>query len=294
MRVVKEIKQNRAYYYLEHSYRYENKIEKARIYLGKKVPDNIEEIKAKLMQEINQKQWYSVLDRIKKKFFEEFKVYPRKAKEKYYENFLIKFTYNTNKIEGSTVTLKETARIIEDRLAPNKPIKDIKETESHARVYRAILKEKNDLSKKLILSWHKTLFEESDSEIAGVIRKHPVAIARSRFEPPQAIELDYLLRKFFQWYINNKNKVHPVELAALVHLKFVTIHPFTDGNGRISRLMMNFILHRNGFPMLDIPYSNRKSYYNALERSQTTGKDRIFVQYLIKRYLKEYKQYSKS
>jgi Fic family protein len=105
------------------------------------------------------------------------------------------------------------------------------------------------------------------------------------------IELESLLKEFFDWYQNIKKKTHPVELAALVHLKFVTIHPFTDGNGRISRLMMNFVLKRNEFPLMDISYNKRNSYYNSLERSQINKEDSIFVQWFFRRYLEEYKKY---
>ena len=89
----------------------------------------------------------------------------------------------------------------------------------------------------------------------------------------------------------NKKKVHPAELAASVHLKFVTIHPFGDGNGRISRLIMNFVLKDNNFPLLDIPYTKRTSYYNVLERSQINKDENIFIQWFFRRYLAEYKKY---
>ncbi len=93
--------------------------------------------------------------------------------------------------------------------------------------------------------------------------------------------------EFFIWYDRNKAKIHPVQLAALVHLKLVTLHPFADGNGRISRLMMNFVLHKNDFPMLNIPYEKRAGYYTALEGSQTKKQEDIFLQWFFKRYLKE-------
>ncbi len=307
MNIIERVKRGKIYYYLEHSYRFNNKVQLESKYLGLEIPKNIEEIKVDFIEKINQKVWFDDINKIKNNFSKEFESFPKSAKEKYVENFLIKFTYNTQRIEGSTLTLKETARLLEDGITPrNKPFKDVKETEAHKVVFKNMLKEcseekssgtrnkvssREDLSLKLILKWHKQLFETVDLEIAGNIRKHPVAIAGSRFEPPQAPELDYLLRKFLQWYHNNKEKKHLVELAALVHLKFVTIHPFTDGNGRISRLLMNFILNRNGFPMLNIEYSNRDAYYNALERSQIKEQDRIFVQYIIKRYLKEYSKY---
>ena len=110
--------------------------------------------------------------------------------------------------------------------------------------------------------------------------------------PPMPSELETELKEFFDWYNKSKDKLNPVELAALVHLKFVTIHPFGDGNGRISRLMMNFVLHKNNYPMMNIEYVNRNAYYNALERSQISKKENIFMHYFIKRYLKEYSKYS--
>jgi len=287
---VKKVKEKK-YYYLEHSYREGAKVKKISRYLGIEIPKNIDDIKSEIFDEIYKKKWIKNLENIKKNFNKEFSSFPKLAKEKYYENFVVKFTYNSNKIEGSTLTLKETARLLEEGITPaNKPIKDVKEAESHKKVFELMIKEKKDLSLGLVFKWHKELFQNIDDEIAGKIRKHPVGIAGSKFEPPMAMELDFLLEDFFNWYKKNK-KIHLVELAALVHLKFVTIHPFTDGNGRTSRLIMNFILHKNGFPMLNIDYSNRSSYYTALERSQTKEDDRIFVQYLIKRYLKEYKKY---
>lgn len=95
-----------------------------------------------------------------------------------------------------------------------------------------------------------------------------------------------MLKEFFHWYHNNKNKINPVELAALVHLKFVTIHPFGDGNGRVSRLMMNFVLNKFDYPMFDINYIDRRSYYVALERSSLKNNDVLFLQWFMKRYVK--------
>ncbi|MCI0423881.1 MAG: Fic family protein, partial [Acidobacteria bacterium] len=104
-------------------------------------------------------------------------------------------------------------------------------------------------------------------------------------------ELFPLLRGFFRWYSGSKGRLSPVEFAALVHLKFVTIHPFADGNGRISRLMMNYELNRRGYPMLTIPYEGRNSYYNSLERAQTKNRDDVFVTWFLRRYVKAHKAY---
>jgi Fic family protein len=107
--------------------------------------------------------------------------------------------------------------------------------------------------------------------------------------PPSPVEVYPMLTEFFKWYKNNK--LHPIELAALVHLKLVTIHPFGDGNGRITRLVMNFVLNGKKYPLFDIPYEKRNGYYNALERSQDNKDDKVFLQWFVKRYIKEYKSY---
>ena len=140
----------------------------------------------------------------------------------------------------------------------------------------------------VILHWHKKLLGDTKPDIAGKVRRHQVEISGSKFTPPSPVEVDPLLGDFFKWYSRNKGKVHPIELAALTHLKFVTIHPFTDGNGRISRLLMNFVLNKHRYPLLNISYKNRSSYYTALERAQVKKYEAIFVQWFFKRYIKEY------
>lgn len=284
---------NEEFFYLEHTIRVNDKIEKKEKYLGKTIPDDIGNIKREFFHELFKEKWYSLLDKIKKNFSGEYSRIPEAAKRKYLENFLIKFTYNTNRIEGSTLTLKDTSNLLTEGISPkNKPVKDIKEAESHKKLFYIMLDHKKDLNLNVVLYWHKVLLDNVDKEIAGRIRDHQVAIAGTTVQLPYPAELNVLLEEFFKWYNLAKNKINPVELAALVHLKFVSIHPFTDGNGRISRILMNFVLNKNQFPMLDISYSNRASYYTALERSQKTGKEYVFVQYLIKRYFKEYRKYT--
>jgi len=278
------------YYYLEHSFRKDGKVEKKELYLGKEIPKDIEKIKKEFISEIYNETWLNQLDKIKENYSKEQKKTPDSAREKEIENFMIKFTYNTQRIEGSKLTLRDTANLLEKGETPKKPLRDIKEAEAHKKVFYEMLNYSKDLNLQIVLQWNKTLLLETKPDIAGKIRNHGVAISGSKFIPPSAIELETLLKEFFDWYNKNKGKLHPVVLSALVHLKFVTIHPFSDGNGRISRLMMNFILNKNGFPMLDIPYENRNGYYTALERSQIKQEEKIFLQWFFKRYLKEYKR----
>ena len=284
----------KTYYYLEHSYRKNGRVYKKEKYIGNKLPKNIDKLKEKLLLELYEELWFKQFDKIKNNFNREKKKLPKSIEKKEIENFTIKFTYATNRIEGSSLTLRETALLLEKGITPSRrPIEDVKETENHQKVFYEMLSYKKEISLATLLSWHKKLFEGTKKEIAGKIRDYPIEISGSRYKPPYPIELDFLLTEFFDWYKRNRNKIHPVHLAALVHLKFVTIHPFGDGNGRISRLFMNYVLNKHGYPMIVIDYKDRNSYYNALERSQLTKNESIFTLWFFRRYLKEYKRYLK-
>ncbi len=287
---------NHTYYYLEHSYREGGRVHKKEKIIGKNLPRNIEELKkeymAGFMAEIYKEKWFDKFDKIKAEFLKQEKITPKTAREKEIEIFAIRFTYDTNRIEGSTLTLRDTADLLEKGITPGKrPISDVKEAEAHKNAFYEMLNYRRDLSLNTILYFHKKLFEGTKADIAGIIRVHQVAIAGSNFMPPFPAEVYPLLVEFFKWYDRNKDKIHPVQLAALVHLRLVTIHPFADGNGRISRLMMNFVLYKHGFPMLNVPYEKRAGYYGALERFQTKKQEDIFLQWFFKRYLKECRRY---
>jgi Fic family protein len=280
------------YYYLEHSFREKGRVEKKEKYLGKTPPQNIEELKQQFISEIFRENWFGLFDKIKEEYTAQEKTLPQSAREKELKNFVIKFTYDTNRIEGSTLTFRETSLLLEKGITPNaKPLRDVKEAEAHRKVFYEMLDYKKELSLDTLLSFHKNLFEGTKKDIAGKLRQHQVTIAGSKFIPPFPAEVYPRLMDFFRWYRKSKDKMYPVELAALVHLKLVTIHPFADGNGRISRLMMNFVLNKHGFPMLNIAYEKRAGYYSSLERSQIKKDDVIFLQWFFKRYLKEYTRY---
>jgi Fic family protein len=288
--IIKRKKGKRIYYYLKHSVRKNNR--QKEIYLGKTIPKNIDEIKQNFLLEFYRQEWLPSLERIREGYKKERKRLPKDVIDREMEAFSISFTYNTQRIEGSTLTLRETADLLAEGIAPsNKPMRDVKEAEAHQRLFFEILKYKPDLSLKSVCQWHKKMFEETKPAIAGRIRDYQVRIGGSKFIPPRPEAITLLLREFFSWYKKNKGELNPVELSALVHLKFVTIHPFGDGNGRISRLMMNYVLGKLGYPMLDIAYGERRSYYNALERSQIRQNDVIFLQWFMKRYFKTYKKF---
>lgn len=282
------------YYYLRSNTREGYRVHTTDKYLGNKIPKNIEAIKEEFIKSTEQLKWYKLLDQIKKEYDKEIKSMPKSIKKKQLDIFVTRFTYDTQRIEGSTLSLQETANLLEKGITPkNKPIPDVKEAEAHKKLFLDILSSKNDLSLNTIRDWHWNLFKETKPDIAGKLRKYQVGISGSKFKPPLPVEVFPMLQEFFKWYNNNKKhkgkkyKIHPVELAGLVHLKFVTIHPFGDGNGRISRLMMNFILNKYQYPLLNISHNNRISYYNALERAQIMKDQHIFIKWFIKKYIKE-------
>ncbi len=272
MRIVKRKK----YYYLQHSYRENGRVKTSEKYLGEKIPENVEKLKQELQQ--NQKEaLYKKLEKIKEEFQHEWKHTPKSAKQREKQEIAIAFTYNTNAIEGSTITLEETREIISDQVAPSKPLRDVKETEAHARVFLKMLETPSKISKELLLEWHKKIFGETKADIAGRFRDFGVRVGMYRAPDWQEVEL--LMKKFFQ-FLEQKN-FPPVELAARAHYQFEIIHPFGDGNGRIGRLIINHILWHNGYPMIIIEYAKRHSYYRALQRDEEG-----FVHYFIQRYLR--------
>ncbi len=290
--VKKKIVGKKTYYYLQHTIRTKKGVIAKEKYLGTTSPKELEAAKAAFLSEIYKTRWYGKLDRIKENYEEEQQKTPKSILEKQARIFSVKFTYDTNRIEGSKLTYRETSDLLEKGLTPSsKPVEDIKEAEAHEKLFYEILQYKKELTSQIILQWHKKLFETTKPDIAGVVREYQVAISGSKFTPPSPIETAILFNEFFKWYNHNKSTLHPVELAALVHLKFVTVHPFGDGNGRISRLLMNFVLNKHGFPLLNIPYENRNSYYTALERSQVKEQDHIFTQWFVKKYIETYKNY---
>lgn len=282
------------YYYLEHSYREKGRVKKKELYLGQSIPTNIEKIKQDFFYNIYKEKWFNAFDKIKIQFNREEKRLPQSIKDKEIESFMISFTYSTNRIEGSKLSFIDTANLLEKGITPKaKPLSDIKEAENHKKAFYTMLNQKKDISLELILYWHKVMFGDTKPDMAGRLREYRVMILGSEHAPPEPEEVFPMISNLLRWYSSNKKKLHPVELAAIFHFRFESIHPFGDGNGRTGRLLMNFILHRTHFPMLNIKYTNRKGYYVALEKANVKKDENIFAQWFFRRYMKENKQYLK-
>ncbi len=280
MKIVKKRKGKQDYYYLKLSYRKNGKVTNKEKYLGKTIPKNIEELKKELRKETEQ-ELYHKLERIKEHFWKEWTKLPPSIKEKELEQIAIAFTYNTNAIEGSTITLPETREILEDHIAPKKLLKEIKETENHSKVFLEMLNQKTKITNELLLSWHNKIFSETKPDIAGKYREYRVRVAG--YKAPDWQDIPKLIQQFLHYL--STTKTNPVELAAKTHYQFEKIHPFGDGNGRIGRLLMNYLLWHNQYPMLIIEYKKRKSYYNALTKDEEK-----FTQYFLKTYTNVHKK----
>lgn len=280
------------YYYLVYSYREKNKVLTLEKEIGKELPENIEEIKENFITDVVDKRWIKKIEQRKNIYNKMMNSLPDYVKQVQIKGFGIKFTHNTNKIEGSTLTFREVNLIINDPDVPiNKSSTDVFEAKLHMQCYEEMVNTANitDLTMDLILRWHTTLFNMHPNRInfAGLIRRGQIYISGSNYIPPGGgIVCETLLDKLFTWYNKNSNSIHPVLLACLMHFRFLSIHPFDDGNGRMSRLLMNFILFKNHYPIFDIPAQIRKSYYTALERANLKEDEMIFVGWFFKNYLK--------
>ena len=281
MIVRKKTKGKKTYYYLEHSIRKGNKIVKKEKYLGNSIPKDIARIKEEFGSELK-RDLYKKLEKMRENFQEEWKKIPESVKKKELEEISIAFTYNTNAIEGSTITLEEAREIIHDKISPNKPLRDVRETESHSKVFLEMLKNRERITKELLLKWHKEIFGETKPDIAGRFRDYLVRVGPYLAPDWQDVED---LMKGLVIFINKSKNINPVELCGIAHYKFESIHPFGDGNGRIGRLLLNYILWHSGYPMLIIEYKKRKSYYRAFTRGQEG-----FVNYFLRRYLSIHKK----
>ncbi len=186
--------------------------------------------------------------------------------------YRIGLTFSSNALEGNSLTESETKVVIEDGLTiQGKPLRDVYEAVGHAKAYDYIyeLATNKTLKEDDILLLHNMFYSQIDQEQAGTYRAVSVFISGSRYSvtPPQKIASE--MKKFMAWINKNELKIQPVEFAALVHKKFVFIHPFIDGNGRLARLLMNLVLLRNEYSIALIPAVLRNEYIASLELAHT-------------------------
>ncbi|MBV5319007.1 MAG: Fic family protein [Desulfobulbaceae bacterium] len=195
----------------------------------------------------------------------------------------IEYTFESNRIEGNTLTLRETGLVIDKGLTVGgKSMREHLEAINHYEavlLLRELVQAQTPLTESLVKQLHGLILRGIDREKAGRYRGVPVLIAGSRHVPPQPWQVPLLMEECFRFYAEQRELLHPVELAAEMHERIVTIHPFLDGNGRISRLVMNLILLQHGYPIANIPgdIESRLAYYGALESANLDGGKESFI-----------------
>lgn len=284
MTYVETIKRgNKEYYYLTKNLRVGVQTwKKIRVYIGDKKPtkSDIQRYAEHLEKKIKEGGWtrpeYSyladedaeTLQDLKESFKDWLKQTPESLKNKLYDDFVIRFTYHSNAIEGNRLTLRQTALILKDKVIPS----GIRASDYHEAVNGKecldFLKEYNGgLNNRLVEKVNGILTKNTGVVYGGRIRFFEVKIEGSQHVPPPNEEVKKHLLNLYKWYSANKNQLHPFELATLIHAKLTWIHPFEDGNGRTARAIMNWVLMKNGYPMFFIPFEKREEYYLTLEEA---------------------------
>ena len=283
-------------YYLVHSYREKKKVKKIRKYLGQNpAKEELEEAKNRarqrileLLQELSTEVFLFTLT---KKQIEKLNRYEDKIRiihfdKKEWQRFTEEFVYNTNAIEGSTVRREDVPEILhKQRVSDAEEL----ETKGVAKAVEHIKSAKEELSIDFMKRLHLMCFKGSKS-FAGQIRKVEVVVRSSRGEILHQgvphLQVHSALKDMVSWCKENKNKFKPLVLAAIIHNQFEYIHPFQDGNGRVGRLLLNFILLKNKYPPINITLEDRAEYYTTLQEYQKSQNLKPTMEFLVKQYKK--------
>jgi Fic family protein len=202
------------------------------------------------------------------------------------EYYRIGLTWTSNALEGNSLSEIETKVLLEDGLTiGGKPLRDTLEAvgHSHAYDYMFSLLGNRRITVDDIKKLHYLFYKSIDEPNAGVWRKVSIIVTGSDHEFPIPAELDELMADFERWIDGERNTMHPVRFAAMLHLKFVTIHPFIDGNGRVARLLMNTALIQDGHMIAVVPPILRTDYIYAIRRYQQKGETKPFCDLIAKR-----------
>lgn len=198
---------------------------------------------------------------------------------------MIEYTYDSNAIEGSTLTLNETRLVLEEGLTiGKKPIHDSLSAKNHPgaiKFIEEVVYENTPLTEEVVLRLHKLILHDI-ADHAGMYRTTGVRIAGATFLPPRSEEVPRLMSELVEWLNKNLEEYSPIEQATLFHYKFVHIHPFSDGNGRTARLLMNSILMKNGYPfIINITQKEREKYLDSL-READLGNYAPFINFIAR------------
>ncbi len=206
---------------------------------------------------------------------------PAIALHKIKESLTIEWTYNSNSIEGNTLTLRETQMVLQEGITvKGKSLREHFEAKNHEKAIEylySLVNENYTLRSIDILSLHELVLRMIEDEFAGRIRNGGVRITGANFVPPNTNKVSDLLDELIDFVNSNPLNLNDIELAAVFHHKLVWIHPFFDGNGRTVRLAMNLLLMRKGFPPAIILKNDRKKYYEALNQANSGNYQKLML-----------------
>jgi Fic family protein len=290
-RIIKRRVKGLEYFYLEESFKYKGKWGKESVYFGSEKPANSDLLKA--FNELNLKclkkkhevlvlpltEFVTQAQAAKLKVAKEKKksllrAMSAKQREEFVKRERITFITESNAIEGSTLTYTATEKVVEQeqhfkKLKRTEIITGTNREEQEAinlndclAEYDKLLEKKAPITDELILRLHYILLKKIGGyeKYQGIYRPVQVYITGSMHEFPLPQEVRGLMKQLIEWYNGNQELIHPVELAAKFHTKFTTIHPFADGNGRMARVLMNYILQSKDYPFTNVPLKKRSAY----------------------------------
>jgi len=203
------------------------------------------------------------------------------------EEFTVEYTYNSNAIEGNTLTLRETDMVLRGLTIDQKPLKDHMEAVGHKEAFdyvRELVKKAEPISEHLIKQIHYLILADKKDD-RGVYRRVPVRIMGAAHEPVQPYLIAQQMEQLLQRYTGSTE--HIITKLARFHIEFESIHPFIDGNGRTGRLLVNLELMKEGYPPIDIKFTDRLAYYNAFDEYHVnhnlSAMEKLFADYINER-----------
>lgn len=299
----------RKYLYAEHSFRLPNgKIKKISKLIKKSEDKNTKEVKEYfLKKQIEEHEKYALeeygkdhvfteeqikkLEAIKVEYKEIMKKFTKKQIKDILDRFTINFTYESNAIEGNSLTLKDVTLILGENIVPkDKDLREVYETRNTREVHELLFKNKIKISVKDMIKIHSILVK--DTGVENGFKKVPnyILMRNLKTTPPEKVEEE--MNKLIEWYEENKNTPHPLRLATKFHARFEKIHPFEDGNGRTGRILLNAMLLEKGYPPLIIRKTSRIAYFSSLEAFDKGYEDKL-ERFLLEKIKKTFNNFFK-
>jgi len=204
--------------------------------------------------------------------------------------YRVGLTWTSNGLEGNSLTESETKILVEDGITiGGKPVRDTLEAVGHAEAYDYMVSliHNRVITEQDICKLHELFYQRIAADGAGVYRKHECIVTGSSYPVTAPEEIEKQMKQMDEWIVANRDQMHPVEFAAQLHKRFVFIHPFEDGNGRVARLIMNLALLQDGYMLAIVPPVLRHEYIQLLEKAHTD--DQPFIDFIAERVIETQK-----